>query len=195
MKISENRGWIVVAVLVLAMALTRFNHFGTSVSLPDASLAVFFLGGLYLANFSGARWIFASLLLEAALVDYYAITAYGTSDWCVTPAYGFLALAYGAMWFAGNWFAPRHTLSGKNLLAIFVVAAAACTLAFVISNVSFYLFSGRYAEMSAVEYASRVVQYWGSYVAVALMYVACAVATQMVYLLMKGKAHNGSQVA
>lgn len=195
MKIFDNRTWMIVAGLVLAMALTRFNHFGSSVSLPDASLAVFFLGGLYLAKLPAARWVFAALLAEAALLDYYAITVLGTSDWCVTPAYGFLALAYGAMWFAGKRFAPRHNLTGKNLLAVFAVAALACTLAFVISNASFYLFSGRYAEMSAVEYASRVAQYWGSYVAVALLYVACAVGAQMVYLLLKGKAHSGSHVA
>jgi hypothetical protein len=195
MKIFENRSWMVIAGLVLAMALTRFNHFGSAVALPDASLAVFFLGGLYLTGVSGARWVLVALLAEAALVDYYAITAGGTSDWCVTPAYGFLAFAYGAMWFAGNWFAPRHTMTGRGLLEIFTVATLATTLAFIISNVSFFLFSGRYAEMSALEYSSRVVQYLGSYVAVALMYVAGVVAVHMVLLLFQGKAHNGSHVA
>jgi len=195
MKIFENRSLMIIAGLVLAMALTRFNHFGSSVALPDASLAVFFLGGLYLAKLPIARWVFAALLVEAALVDYYAITVNGTSDWCVTPAYGFLAFAYGAMWFAGNWFAPRHTLTGRSLLGVFAVAALACTLAFVISNVSFFLFSGRYAEMSAVEYISRVAQYLGSYVGVALLYVGCAIAAHMVCILLKGKAHNGSHVA
>ena len=153
-----------------------------------------FLAGLYLAKFNGAHWVFITLLAEAALVDYFAITIDGVSNWCVTPAYGFLAFAYGAMWFAGNWFAPRHTLTGKSLFEIFTVATAATTLAFIISNVSFFLFSGRYAEMSALEYTSRVVQYLGSYVAVALMYVACAVAAHMVVLLLKGKAHSGSHV-
>jgi hypothetical protein len=194
MKIFDNRTWITIACLALAMALTRFNHFGSSVSLPDASLAVFFLGGLYLSKFSGARWVFVALLLEAALVDYYAITMGGTSDWCVTPAYGFLAFAYSAMWFAGNWFAPRHAPTGRSLFEILVVVTAATTLAFVISNVSFFLFSGRYAQMSAFEYASRVVQYLGSYVAVALMYVACAVAAHRVVLLLKGKVSSGSHV-
>jgi hypothetical protein len=185
---------MIVVGLALAMALTRFNHFGSSVALPDASLAVFFLGGLYLSKFSKTRWAFFALLTEAALIDYYAITMGGTSDWCVTPAYGFLVFAYGAMWYAGNWFAPRHTLTGRNLLGMFAVATVASTLAFVISNVSFFLFSGRYAEMSAVEYASQVVQYLGSYVGIALLYVACVIAVHMVYLLLKVKAHSGSHV-
>jgi hypothetical protein len=195
MKLFENRSWMFIAGLVLAMALTRFNHFGSSVALPDASLAVYFLGGLYLAKYSGARWVFIALLAEAVLIDYYAITIDGVSNWCVTPAYGFLAFAYGAMWFIGNWFAPHHTLTGKSLFGIFSVATAAITLAFIISNVSFFLFSGRYAEMSALQYTSRVMQYLGSYVAVALMYVACALAVHMLVLLLKGKAHSGSHVA
>ena len=195
MKTFENRSWMIIAGLVLAMALTRFNHFGSSVALPDASLAVFFLGGLYLAKFPGARWVFAALLLEAGVIDYYAITMDGVSNWCVTSAYGFLAFAYGAMWFAGSWFAPRNTLAARNLLGLFTLVALASTLAFVISNVSFFLFSGRYAEMSAFEYSSRVAQYWGSYVAVAMLYAACAVAAQMAYLLLKGKAHSHTHVA
>lgn len=194
MKIFQNSSVNVIAGLMLVMALTRFNHFGSAVALPDASLAVFFLGGLYLVRFAGALTVFVALLAEAALVDYYAITAQGTSDWCVTPAYGFLALAYAAMWFAGRWIAPRHTLAGKGLLSVFVTAALASSIAFVISNISFYLFSGRYAEMSAVEYGSRVAPYWGSYVTVALLYIACVVLMQMAFLLLKGKAHRDSHV-
>ncbi len=36
------------AVLTLLMVTTRFKHFGDLMHLPDASMAVFFLGGLYL---------------------------------------------------------------------------------------------------------------------------------------------------
>ena len=180
---------------MLAMTLTRFNHFGTSVSLPDASLAVFFLGGLYLSKFPKARWVFVALLMEAALVDYYAITVKGMSDWCVTPAYGFLAIAYGVLWFAGKWFAPRHTLTGRNLLGVFVVTAMSTSLAFIISNVSFFLLSGRYAGMSATVYALSVAQYWSSYVGVALIYVASAFSAHMVYILLKGKSLNRPHVA
>lgn len=195
MKTIQTRSWLVIVGLMLVMALTRFNHFGSAFALPDASWALFFLGGLYLARLSGAGWVLVALLLEAALVDYYAIAGQGISDWCVSNAYGFLAFAYAALWFAGRWFAPRHTLTGRNLPAVFVVAAVASVAAFVISNVSFFLFSGRYAEMSAFEYASRVQQYLGSYVAVTLLYVGCVVAAHMIFVLLKAKARSGSHVA
>ncbi len=194
MKTIQTRSWLVIAGLMLVMALTRFNHFGSAFALPDASWALFFLGGLYLARLSGAGWVLAALLLEAALVDYYAIAGQGISDWCVSNAYGFLAFAYAALWFAGRWFAPRHTLTGRNLPAVFVVAAVASVTAFVLSNASFFLFSGRYADMGALEYASRVQQYLGSYVAVTLLYVGCVIAAHMLFVLLKGKARSGSHV-
>lgn len=195
MQTIQTRSWLIAAGLMLVMALTRFNHFGSALALPDASWALFFLGGLYLARYAAAGWVLAALLLEAALVDYYAIAAQGVSDWCVSNAYGFLAFAYAALWFAGRWFAPRHTLTGRNLPAVFVTAALASVAAFVISNLSFFLFSGRYAEMSAFEYASRVQQYLGSYVAVTLLYVGCVVVAHMVFVLLKGKARSNSHVA
>lgn len=188
----QNRNFFIIAGLVLLMAFTRFNHFGSSVSLPDASLAVFFLGGLYLARFSGATFVFAALLIEAALVDYYAISVHGTSDWCVTAAYGFLAVAYAAMWFAGLWFAPRHDFSSKNTLELFGVATVASATAFFISNISFFLFSGYYAEMSAFEYASRVAEYFGSYILFTLLYIGSFVFAYKLYAQLKNKSVHDS---
>lgn len=193
MQTIQSRSWLVIAGLVMLMALTRFNHFGSALVLPDASWAVFFLGGLYLARFSGALWVFAALSVETVLVDYYAIAAQDVSAWCVTNAYGFLIFAYAALWLAGRWFAPRHTLSVKSLAMLCGVVGAAASAAFVISNASFFLFSGRYAEMGALEYASRVAQYLGSYIALTLAYVACAVLVHMAVLLLSGKTRHDSR--
>ncbi len=195
MNTTLNRSWGIIAALMLVMAATRFNHFGSSLALPDASLALFFLGGLYLSRYSGALWVFAAMLAEAALVDYYAVTVQGVSDWCVTPAYCFLAVGYAVLWFAGRWFAPRHTLTGSRLLELLGVATLASAAAFVISNVSFFLFSGRYAEMGAAEYTTRVAEYFGSYVVMAVLYVFIAVAAQVLFTLLKGKTQRSSHVA
>jgi hypothetical protein len=93
MKILQNTTTWGVAALVLLMAATRYNHFGSSLALPDASYAVFFLAGLFLGRVRGGLAILALLLVEAALVDYYAINFQGISSWCVTSAYGFLMVA------------------------------------------------------------------------------------------------------
>ena len=172
----------IFSALVLLMAATRFNHFGTSVSFPDASLAVFLLAGFFLPRLSLLSLVvFIFLLLEAGGIDYYAINVAGVSDWCVTPAYWFLIPTYASMWLGGSWLASRQQNTLASLAMFGGVSWLSTTIAFLISNGSFYLLSGRYAEMSAVEYTGYVTQYYLPYLAGSLMYLALAV---VAYLLL-----------
>jgi hypothetical protein len=193
----QARSITIFAALAALMAATRFNHFGSAVSLPDASYAVFFLGGLYLARSARVSAVaFVALLLEAGLIDYYATSVQGISDWCMTTAYWFLIPTYGILWLVGRWLAVRntmngHTMEGNGLIGLALAAWAASSFAFVFSNVTFYLFSEHFADMSAVEYISRVSQYYVPYVSVALLYIACAVAMHMaVDITSKQRAHS-----
>jgi hypothetical protein len=190
----QTRSIAIFILLAALMAATRFNHFGSAVFLPDASLAVFFLGGLYLARSARLSMAaFIALILEAGLIDYYATSIQGTSDWCMTPAYWFLIPTYGSLWLVGRRFALRHTMEGKGLIALALAAWAVSSFAFVFSNATFYLFSEHFADMSAVEYTSRVAQYYASYVSVALLYIACAVAVHMaVDIIGRQMAHSPS---
>jgi len=187
----QSRSIAIVAALVALMAATRFEHFGSAVSLPDASLAVFFLGGMYLSRSVRASIVaFALVILEAGLIDYYATAMQGVSDWCMTPAYWFLIPTYGSQWLAGRWFVLRYALEGRGLIRFALVAWAACSFAFMFSNATFYLFSEHFSDMSAAEYVSRVVKYYGSYVSVALLYISCAVALHILFeLISKQRAH------
>jgi len=196
MKNTQQRSVAIFAALAALMAATRFEHFGSAVSLPDASYAIFFLGGLYMARSARASaTAFAALIMEAGFIDLYATSIQGISDWCMTPAYWFLVPTYGSLWFVGRWFALRHTMEGRGLIGLALVAWVACSFAFMFSNATFYLFSEHFAAMSAAEYASRVVQYYGSYVSVALLYVACAVALHMAFdMIVKQRAHSRSEV-
>lgn len=184
MKQVQNHSWMSFAALVLLMALTRFNHFGSALALPDASWAVFFLGGFYFGRGRVALAGFALLALESVLIDYYAIAIQGVSDWCVTNAYGFMLFAYAALWWAGV-----HAANTVKRIKWFAWAALATLGAFLISNASFYWFSGRYEQMPLFDYASRVAPYFVSYLAVTLMYIACAVVLEM--LLGKPRSSAG----
>jgi hypothetical protein len=184
----------ILLLLATFMALTRFNHFGSAISLPDASLAIFFLGGTYLSRYVRASSAFVLLILEAVLIDYYATSVQGVSDWCMTPAYWFLIPTYGSLWFVGRWFALRHAAEGlmesKTLIGLILAAWAANSFAFIFSNATFFIFSERFGEMSAVEYTSRVAQYYVSYVSVALLYIACVAAMHMaIDMISKQRAH------
>jgi hypothetical protein len=193
----QTRSIAIFAALAALMAATRFNHFGSAVSLPDASYAVFLLGGLYLSRFARvSAAAFSVLIIEAGLIDYYATSVQGISDWCMSPAYWFLIPTYGGLWLVGRWFATRnamngHAMEGKGLTVFALAAWAASSFAFAFSNATFYLFSGRFADMSTAEYTSRIAQYYASYVSVALLYIACAVALHMaVDIISKQRAHS-----
>ena len=165
----------IFAALVLLMAMTRGSHFGSSINLPDATLAIFLLAGFMLPRYTlAATAAFIFLLLEAGGLDYYAIAYHGVSDYCVSPAYWFLIPTYASMWFAGHWFAARKQNNWNSLALFGGVSWLATSIAFLISNSAFYLFSGRFTEMSVAEYAARVAKYYPSYVSGGLMYLALA---------------------
>ncbi|QFY41232.1 hypothetical protein F6R98_00245 [Candidatus Methylospira mobilis] len=154
-----------VALMAL-MAATRFHHVGSAFSLPDASLAVFFLAGLWL----GGRYLFIALLLEAGLIDYLAITHNGVSDFCISQAYVFLIPTYAAMWIGGQWCAKFPVLSAASAMQQFAALVMAASIAFLISNGSFYLLSGRYTDLSWGRYFAQAAEYYPSYVGYTLCY-------------------------
>jgi hypothetical protein len=158
-------------LLIALMVLTRFHHFGDVLHLPDASLAVFFFAGFY-----RKKSFFVFLLAMAALIDYIAIKN-GTSDWCVSPAYVFLIPTYAVMWLAGRYCSTFKSLKISELATAMSLAVLATSAAFIISNTSFYLFSGYFDDgLSLAEYFVRVAQYYPSYLSAALIYAGAGLA-------------------
>jgi hypothetical protein len=149
------------------MILTRFHHFGDALHLPDASLTVFFFAG-----FCRKKMLLGFLLALAGLIDYVAI-ANGTSNWCVSLAYVFLIPTYAVMWFAGRYCSRFAVLKGTELtlsVSSMGLLALATSVAFIISNGSFYLFSGRYSDLSWMQYISRAAHYYPPYISSTLIY-------------------------
>ncbi|WP_243050936.1 hypothetical protein [Dyella sp. RRB7] len=174
--LSGSRFALLFAVLALVMVSTRFKHFGDALHLPDASMAVFFLGGLYLRR----HVAFVLLVALAVALDWVSIRYAAVSDFCVTVAYAFLPLAYAALWYAGRWYAPRLRAGLPSLLGAFGVALLAASLSFAISNGSFYWLGGRYANPHVAEYAARLWQWGPLFVRTTLAYVAVALAAHAV---------------
>jgi len=173
---------IMAAAFAAAMAATRYHHFGSDVNLPDASLAIFFLAGFYLQSLR----FFAAFFVEAAVIDYLATQVGGVSDWCLSPAYWFLIPTYAALWYGGRWYAARHQLRWRTVLPLLGALLTTVTLAFLISNGGFYLFSGRFPDLSWTEYAARVAQYYLPYVSSAFGYVAIAAMIHVPVVNMSG---------
>ena len=171
MKILTQRPLLIALGLAALMAATRSHHFGSALHLPDASLAVFLLAGFLIAS----PVLFGVLLVEGGLIDYLAITQFGVSDCCITPAYWFLIPTYAVLWYAGRFYARIHQNSLRGLGQFAGLSFAATSVAFFISSGAFYLFSGRVPDMSAVEYVGRVSQYYVQYVSGAAVYLVPAV--------------------
>ena len=187
----------IFAALVLLMAATRFySHFGSAVSLPDASLAVFFLAGFYLARLAWpAAVAFVFLLLAAGGVDYYAIAIRGVSDECISPAYWFLIPTYACLWYAGRWFAARQQMSWASLGLLAAVAWGSTTAAFLISNTSFYLLTALVPNPSLLQYAKGIVEYYPPYLLCTLLYLACATVLHVLLVnLGNNTAHSSERV-
>lgn len=190
MKLDVKQTIWIFGALAALMLVTRHNHFGSAVSLPDASLAVFFLAGFVFPSVSRlALLAFAFLLLEAGSIDYYATQIQGVSDWCITPAYWFLIPTYASLWLGGAWLAPRQQSSWRGLAVFAGVAWLASTAAFVISNASFFWFSGRVTGTSTFEYASGVAQYYLPYLAGSFGYLAVAALVYALFNLGRKELH------
>jgi len=167
-----SRDLTTAVALVALLAVTRIGHFGGINTLPDASLAVFFLLGLWVAS---PRWLVVALLAAAA-TDAVAI-AQGASSYCITPAYPLLIPTYGVLWGAGRaicvYGARWH--GWMRGLALGVALLASTTIAFVLSNASFYALSGYFEAMPVGDFVRGVSRYFRPYLAGAAAYVAVAI--------------------
>lgn len=158
--------------LATLMFLTRIGHFSELSRLPDASWAVFLLGGWVLRDLR----LFAAFFAFAWLIDIAAVML-GTPADCFSLAYLFLVPAYGALWAAGRFAAARVRGSRSIVAAAPTVAAVsvvAVVAAFFIANLGVFLLADLPAGMGVVEYAGRVLRFLPGYLLVTLAYAALA---------------------
>ncbi len=176
---TDRHTALIALALALLMAATRSHHFAATLHLPDASWAVFFLAGFYLRPL----WVLPALLALAGASDYVAITAFGVSDFCVSPAYGFLLPAYGALWLAGRWYAGRHRFALSTSIPLagsVVIGAAVCE---IISSGGFYFFSGRFSETSLVEFGLRLGKYFPPSLVSLIFWMGIAIVVHILFTL------------
>jgi len=164
--IQNNTKYFAVMALAVLMAATRMDHFGSAVTLPDATLAVFYLAGML----AGGVVSFVALCAEAVLIDYLAITQWQVSDYCISPAYAFLLPTHAVMFLAGRWSKKYSVLNIQEMGRFMAYLVGATSLAFLISNGGFYEFSGKFPDMSVAQYIERVVKYYPVYLGSTLLY-------------------------
>lgn len=175
---STSRRLIVLGLLMLVMAATRVNHFA---AIPDASWAVFFIGGFQLRAWT--RWVFPLLMALAVLVDAWVIQSLGPDFWqhyCVSPGYWMLLPAYFALW-AGGMLLRRGYRGAQwqvlpRLVVLLVAAVMTCHL---FAQGGFYWTSDSVPMPTAAGWWKNYSDWLGPYLQTTALYVTLAGALQL----------------
>ena len=125
--------------LFLLMTLTRGDHLLTSVSLPDASFALFLIGGMLLKK---PKW-FISLFTFSVVIDLVTLSMNSTYQIPINLGYLGLLVSYGIMWFFGSRIANT-----KSVLKFVAFSVLATLIAFLISTQTYNLLSGTFPDIT-----------------------------------------------
>ena len=164
-KDISSKHLAIAAALAFFMLLTRGSHVLTHVALPDASLALLLIGGLYLRK---AAWLVGFVMLATA-IDFSAAAIDTLQAYCLTIGYWGMLPTYAAMWLAGVWLGKQS--NGLDSLKFSLAAVVSTLVAFVISTQTYYLFSGRFPNHGLVETMQYGWNYLPSYLAYTAMYL------------------------
>ncbi|USI99517.1 hypothetical protein MUG10_15880 [Xanthomonas prunicola] len=167
----SSKGLLFIASM-LVMTATRFHHTSDWLHLPDASMAVFFLGGLALRR----HGYLVALLGVSVAIDWAAVSLAGVSDFCITAAYAALPAAYGVLWYAGRAYHARVRPEVASLSIAWGLGTLAAVLSFLISNGAFYWWGGRYTDPHWAQYLQRAWQWGPLFVRTTALYLAVVLA-------------------
>ena len=128
--------------LIFLMLLTRGDHLLSSISLPDASFAIFLIGGMLLKK---PKW-FISLLTFSFVIDLVTLSMNNTYQIPINVGYLGLLASYGIMWFFG-----LRISNTKSFLKFAVFGVIATLITFVISTQTYNLLSGAFPDITIKE--------------------------------------------
>lgn len=189
LPLRARNGQIAAALALAAlMVCTRGQHFATVDALPSASWAVFFLAGALLRP----AWLFPAFFVLSSLLDLASLALGRVTDWCLSPAYWALALAYGALWWGGRIYARMHRdrLATVPMLALTLLATS--VVAYLISKGGFYFLSGRYPDASWAGFVERIPRYYPRALGTLAGYVGAGFAVYAAARLIESRQRAGA---
>lgn len=186
----RSRNAQIAAALALAalMVCTRGQHFATVDALPSASWAVFFLAGALLRP----AWLFPALFVLSSLLDLASLALGRVTDWCLSPAYWALALAYGALWWGGRVYARMHRDRIATVPVLVLSLLATSAIAYLISKGGFYFLSGRYPDATWAGFLDRIPRYYPRTLGTLAGYVGAGFVVYAVARLFESRQRAGA---
>jgi hypothetical protein len=131
-----------LAILFAVMILTRGSHITTVYSLPDASFAIFLIGGMLLKK---PKW-FIALFIFSVLIDLTTLSFNSVYQIPINFGYWGLLPSYGIMWFFGSRIANT-----KSFLKFMAFGVISTLITFVISTQTYNLLSGTFPDITISE--------------------------------------------
>ena len=141
MNLTYKKYFSISAILFL-MVLTRGSHLLSAISLPDASFALFLIGGMLLKK---PKW-FISLFILSVVIDFATLSMNNTYQIPINVGYLGLLASYGIMWFFGLRIANTN-----NFVKFTAFSFLATLIAFLISTQSYNLLSGAFPDITIKE--------------------------------------------
>jgi hypothetical protein len=141
----DSKELFLTLAISFLMVITRGNHVTTFYALPDASLVLFLIGGIYLKSIR----FFIALFLLALFIDFGASALDPKLGFCLTKGYWGLIPAYASLWICGYFLNKQKYLQKLPIFIPYV--SVAVVVAFLISTQTYYLFSERYGNPSFFE--------------------------------------------
>lgn len=170
-----KKNLLIVVGLAFFMLLTRGSHVLTQIALPDASLVLFLLGGLWL----GRTFWFIGLFLLASFIDFGAAALDPMQGFCLTDGYWGLIPSYAAMWLGGVWLSRQE--NPFRAIPYWLVSMGTTWVAFIISTQTYYLFSGRFPAKGLIESMQHGWEYLPSWMGFSAMYFGLVWLTAWAY--------------
>lgn len=175
LKVGELSVAIKIAIylaLALLLVATRPFHFASALNLPDASLSVFFALGFVQSRHA----TFSYFLVLTVIIDLATSYFQGVFGDCITPSYPFLVIGYYLLWFTGktSYFTLGKfcwKLLGDNYLFVACALWLSTSLAFLVSNSSYYWFSDKFYHLSLSQFVAQISIYYWPYILSTFLYV------------------------
>ena len=131
-----------ILIIVFLMVLTRGSHLLTSISLPDASFALFLMGGMLLKK---PKW-FISIFAASVLIDLITLSINPTDQIPINLGYLGLLPSYGIMWLIGLYVSKT-----KDILKFAIFSSLGTFVSFMISTQTYYLLSNKFPGITIQE--------------------------------------------
>lgn len=168
-----------IVSLAIVMFLTRGSHITTLYALPDASLALFLIGGIYLRQVR----FFIALFLVGLFIDFGAAALDPKLGFCLTRGYWGLIPTYAVLWVCGFYLNQRERL---QKLSVFIpIVSIAIVLAFIISTQTYYLFSERFGNPNLLKSIFHGWEYFPQYFMASFCYIGLFWFAQHIFITNK----------